>query len=121
MIVLSNAAVDAVIDLGIHVLDARWGLQWFRKEVAIDPGVFARLIGRYQLRPNLVFEVTSSADRLYIRLADQRALRAFPLSEWQFFYKAVGVQVTFEPGSDGHATRLILHQNSVDQIAERVE
>jgi D-alanyl-D-alanine-carboxypeptidase/D-alanyl-D-alanine-endopeptidase len=46
--------------------------------------------------------------------------RAFPASEWHFFYKAVGAQVTFEPGEDGHAARLILHQNSIDQIAERI-
>jgi D-alanyl-D-alanine-carboxypeptidase/D-alanyl-D-alanine-endopeptidase len=37
-----------------------------------------------------------------------------------FFYKRVGAQVTFEPGEDGRAARLILHQNSNDQIAERI-
>jgi len=37
-----------------------------------------------------------------------------------FFYKCVGAQVTFEPGEDGRAARPILHQNSADQIAERI-
>lgn len=87
----------------------------------MDPACFARLLGRYRLRPNWDFEVTSAADRLYIRLADQAALRAFPISEWHFFYKCVGAQVTFEAGEDGRAARLILHQNSMDQIAERIE
>ena len=118
--VLSNTCIDAVVDLGVHVLDPRCGLTWYRKEVAIDPACFSRLIGRYRLRPNWVFDVTSTADRLYIRLADQPALRAFPASEWHFFYKCVGAQVTFDPGEDGRATRLILHQNSADQIAERI-
>jgi D-alanyl-D-alanine-carboxypeptidase/D-alanyl-D-alanine-endopeptidase len=119
--VLSNTCVDAVVDLGVHVLDSRCGLNWFRKAVAIDPACFARLVGRYRLRPNWVFDVTSTADRLYIRLTDQPALRAFPVSEWHFFYKCVGAQVTFEPGEDGRASRLILHQNSADQIAERID
>lgn len=119
--VLSNTCIDAVVDLGIHVLDGRCGLNWYRKENAVDPSCFARLLGRYRLRPNWDFEVTSAADRLYIRLADQAALRAFPISEWHFFYKCVGAQVTFEAGEDGRAARLILHQNSMDQIAERFE
>lgn len=118
--VLSNACIDAVVDLGVHVLDPRCGLIWYRKEVAVDPACFARLLGRYQLRPNWVFDVTSTAGRLYIRLADQPALQAFAISEWQFFYKCVGAQVTFEAGEDGRAARLILHQNSTDQIAERI-
>lgn len=120
VVVLSNSVIDAVVDLGVHVLDSRCGMQWFRKEVTVDPISFARLVGRYQLRPNFVFEVILTADRLYIRLAQQQALRAFPASEWHFFYKAVGAQVTFEPGEDGRAARLILHQNGIDQIAERI-
>lgn len=119
--VLSNTCIDAVVDLGVHVLDRRCGLNWYRKENAVDSACFARLLGRYRLRPNWDFEVTSAADRLYLRLADQAALRAFPISEWHFFYKCVGAQVTFEPGEDGRAARLILHQNSMDQIAERIE
>jgi D-alanyl-D-alanine-carboxypeptidase/D-alanyl-D-alanine-endopeptidase len=118
--VLSNARIDAVVDLGGHALDPRCGLIWYRKEVVIDPACYARLVGRYRLRPNWVFDVTTTTDRLYIRLADQPALQAFPVSEWNFFYKCVGAQVTFEPGEDGRATRLILHQNSADQIAERI-
>jgi serine-type D-Ala-D-Ala carboxypeptidase/endopeptidase len=118
--VLSNASIDAVVDLGVHVLDPRYGLIWYRKEIPIDTACFARLVGRYRLRPNWIFDVTSTAGRLYIRLADQEALRTFPISEWQFFYKCVGAQVTFEPGEDGRAARLILHQNSTDQIAERI-
>jgi CubicO group peptidase (beta-lactamase class C family) len=117
--VLSNACIGAVVDLGIHVLDPRCDLIWPRKEVPIDPAWFARLVGRYQLDPDRVFDVTSTADRLYVRLADQPAFRVFPTSEWHFFYKSVVAQVTFEPGEDGRAVRLILHQNGT-QIAERI-
>jgi serine-type D-Ala-D-Ala carboxypeptidase/endopeptidase len=118
--VLSNTCVDAVVDLGGHALDPRCGLNWYRKEVVIDPACFARLVGSYRLRPKMVFDVTSTANRLYLRLADQPAFRVFPTSEWHYFYKNVGAQVTFEPGEDGLAARLILHQNNTDQIAERI-
>jgi CubicO group peptidase (beta-lactamase class C family) len=119
--VLSNArTVGSVVDLGIHVLDPRCDLICPRKEVAIDPACFARLVGRYQLRRGRVFDVTSAAERLYVQFADQPAMRVFPTSEWHFFYRRVDAQVTFVPGEDGRAARLILHQNSTDKIAERI-
>jgi D-alanyl-D-alanine-carboxypeptidase/D-alanyl-D-alanine-endopeptidase len=116
--VLSNASIDAVVDLGIHVLDPRCDLSSYRKEIAIDPACLARLVGRYQLSPNWVFDVTSTGDRLHVPLADQH--RVFPTSEWHFFHKSAPVQLTFEPGEDGRAARLILHQNGIDRIAERI-
>jgi D-alanyl-D-alanine-carboxypeptidase/D-alanyl-D-alanine-endopeptidase len=116
--VLSNASIDAVVDLGIHALDPRRDLMSYRKEIAIDPACLARLVGRYQMR-DWVFDVTSTGDRLHVPLADQH--RVFPASEWHFFHKSAPVQLTFEPGEDGRAARLILHYpNSADQIAERI-
>jgi serine-type D-Ala-D-Ala carboxypeptidase/endopeptidase len=116
--VLSNASIDAVVDLGIHVLNPRRDLMPYRKEVAINPACLGRLVGRYQLG-DWVFDVTSTGDRLHVRgLADQP--RVFPTSEWHFFYKSAPLQLTFEPGEDGRAARLILHHNGADQIAERI-
>jgi D-alanyl-D-alanine-carboxypeptidase/D-alanyl-D-alanine-endopeptidase len=117
VVVLSNTSIDAVVDLGIHVLNPRRDLMSYPKEVAIDPACLARLVGRYQLK-DWVFDVTSTGDRLHAPLADQH--RMFPTSEWHFFYKSAPVQVTFEPGEDGRAVRLILHHNGTDQIAERI-
>jgi CubicO group peptidase (beta-lactamase class C family) len=117
VVVLSNASIDAVVDLGIHVLDPCCDLMSYRKEVAIDPTCLARLVGRYQLK-DWVFDVTSTGDRLHVPLADQH--RVFPTSEWHFFHKSAPVQLTFEPGEDGRAARLILHHNGTDQIAERI-
>jgi serine-type D-Ala-D-Ala carboxypeptidase/endopeptidase len=117
VVVLSNASIDAVVDLGIHVLDPCCDLMSYRKEVAIDPTCLARLVGRYQLK-DWVFDVTSTGDRLHVPFADQH--RVFPTSEWHFFHKSAPVQLTFEPGEDGRAARLILHHNGTDQIAERI-
>jgi hypothetical protein len=67
-----------------------------------------------------MFEVTSRDGRLSVRRSDQSALRTFPMSAWDFFHKAVNSQLTFEPVGDGHAARLVLRQNGMDQIAERI-
>jgi serine-type D-Ala-D-Ala carboxypeptidase/endopeptidase len=120
VVVLSNAGIDAVVDLGVHVLDKRFARHWYRRETVVDPVGFERLVGRYQAGPNTVFEVTTRDDRLYVRPSGENALRAFPMSEWYFFHKAVNAQLTFEPDGEGHAARLVLHQNGTDQIAERI-
>jgi CubicO group peptidase (beta-lactamase class C family) len=120
-VVLANASTGACGDLGIHLCDPRWALHWFRQPIAVDPACFDRLLGRYRMRPGLLFDVTRNGDRLMVQLTGQAALRVFPLSEWHFFYKVVGAQVTFDPGPDGRAARLILHQNSRDQAADRIE
>lgn len=120
VVVLANASTGACADLGIHLCDPRWALHWFRQPAAVDPACFDRLLGRYRMRPGLVFDVTRRGDRLLVQITGQAALRVFPLSEWRFFYKVVGAQITFEPGPDGRAARLILHQNSRDQGADRI-
>jgi serine-type D-Ala-D-Ala carboxypeptidase/endopeptidase len=118
--VICNSAVDAVADLGAHLQDTRTGMLWYRKEVAINQSALAGLVGRYRMNPKYVFEITISENRLYAQLTGQRAYRLFPASKWHFFYKVAGAQITFERGKDGRAARLILHQNSRDQIAERI-
>ncbi|AOO82647.1 serine hydrolase [Bosea vaviloviae] len=124
IVVLSNSNVDAVVDLGVHILDTRCSPLWFRKEAAVDSAVFTRLIGRYQISPRRVLEVTNSDGRLFVRHTGE-AIRLFPSSEWQYFYRAINAQITnaqitFEPGDDGRAARLILHENGSDRIAVRV-
>lgn len=118
IVVLSNSNVDAVVDLGVHILDARCSPLWFRTEASVDPAVFTRLIGRYRINPFRMLDVTRSGDRLFVRYTGEPT-RLFPASEWQYFYKAVNAQITFEPGDDGQAARLILHENGSDQIAVR--
>jgi CubicO group peptidase (beta-lactamase class C family) len=115
--VLSNASIDAVVDLGAHVLNPSRDLIAYPKAIAIDPACLARLVGRYQLN-DWVFDVTSRGDRLLVPIGDQH--RVFPTSQWHFFHRSAPVQLTFEPGADGHATRLILHHNGTNQIAERI-
>ena len=120
-VVLANASTGACADLGLHLCDPHQSQQRFRQPVAMDPAGPDRLLGRYRMRPGLLFDVTRRSDRLLVQHTGQVALRVFPLSEWHFFYKVVDAQITFEPGPDGRAAQLILHQNSRDQMTERIE
>ena len=125
VVVLSNAGTArGVDDIGLHLLYTTLPLMpppKERKEITVDPNIFNRYVGRYELTPALIFVVTREGDRLFVRLAEQSKLEAFAESERDFFYKDVDAQVTFEVNGEGRATGLVLHQNGRDYHAARIE
>lgn len=118
VVVLSNTSTaTGVDDIGIQLLSGKKPA----KEMKLDPAVLDRYVGRYQLAPQFVLTVTREGDRLFVQATGQPRLEVFPRGERDFFYKVVDAQLTFETGSDGRATRVILHQNGRDVPGPRVE
>jgi D-alanyl-D-alanine-carboxypeptidase/D-alanyl-D-alanine-endopeptidase len=91
-----------------------------RKELVLDAKLLDRYVGRYRLTPNFIITVIRDDDRLFAQATNQHALRIYPESDRQFFYRAVDAQITFVPDGDGPAASLILHQNGRDRLAPRV-
>ncbi len=127
VIVLSNAFTPTgVDDFGLHLLNPNLPLANLEPpkqhtEIHIDPELLDNYTGRYQLTPNLIFEITREGDRLFAqgfaqlpqsRPGDQTALPKFELfaeGEKKFFARVSDKQITFETGADGRATLLILY------------
>ena len=121
VVVLSNSG-DSVDDLGFHLLDSRYRLvvpPAYRTAVEVDPAIYDDYAGQYRLAENVVFTVTRDGDRLYVQLTGQPRFEVFPESETRFFYRVVDAQITFGRGDDGSVDHLVLHQNDMDQRAER--
>ena len=122
VVVLSNSG-DSVDDLGFHLLEQGYRLVLppaFRTVVEVDPAVYDDYVGRYQLAENVVFAVTRQGDRLFVQLTGQPRFEVFPESETTYFYRVVDAQITFGRGEDGSVDHLVLHQNDMDQRAERL-
>ena len=122
VVVLSNSG-DSVDDLGFHLLDSRYHLVLppaFRTVVEVDPAVYDDYAGRYELAENVVFTVTRQGDSLYVQITGQPRFEVFPESETTYFYRVVDAQITFGRGDDGSVDHLVLHQNDMDQRAERI-
>jgi D-alanyl-D-alanine-carboxypeptidase/D-alanyl-D-alanine-endopeptidase len=126
VVVLSNAA-NGVDDIGFHLLNPKLPLAnpeppKQRTEIHIDPKLLDNYTGRYQVTPNLVFEVTRDGGRLFAqgfaqlpqnRPADLTGLPKFELlaeGEKNFFTGVSDSRITFETGPDGRAASLILHR-----------
>ena len=120
VVVLSNAATQiGGFDIGLHLLDSKWPLATIeppkqRTEIPIDPKLLDYYTGRYQLTPDLIFEVTRDGDRLFGQTFAQATagpkFELFAESENTFFAKVSNNQITFETGPEGRATSVILNR-----------
>lgn len=126
VVVLSNTSTaPGVDDIGMHLLNPKFPLANFKParqhtEITLDSTVLDRYAGRYQLAPNFILEVTRDGGHMFAQATGQPKLEIFPEGEKDFFLKVVDAQLTFETGSDGVATKVVLHQNGRDVPGARL-
>jgi CubicO group peptidase (beta-lactamase class C family) len=90
-------------------------------QVPVDPKLFDGYVGRYQLAPNFILTVTRQGDHLFVQATGQSNFEVFAEGPKDYFYKVVDAQITFEADTQGKVTALVLHQNGMDQRAQRVD
>jgi hypothetical protein len=129
VVVLTNA--DGVIgpdDIGRHVLNPDFPVLQNvpsaptpRRETRVDPSVFDRYVGRYQLAPALILTVGRQGNRLFTQFTGEPPFELFAESETDYFLKAADAQFTFESDGTGKVTAVLLRLNGTAQRAPRVE
>jgi len=77
-------------------------------------------VGRFQLAPNVLFEITLRGETLFAKLTGQATLPVFGDAPDHFVYEVVPAALTFHRDATGHVTALTLHQNGRDQRAPRL-
>jgi CubicO group peptidase (beta-lactamase class C family) len=87
-----------------------------------DPGNVTpeRLVGRYQLLPNFIFDVRNDNGRLMVGITNQPTQEVFADSPTKWSYRGVDARLEFHLRSKGPAYALTLHQNGNPQRAKRV-
>jgi CubicO group peptidase (beta-lactamase class C family) len=122
VVVLSNTFTPfGVDDIGRHLLDPTLTLSKTHKEITVDPSLFDRYVGRYELAPDFTIAVTRDGTHLFGEATGQPRVELFAESDREYFVKEVDAQVTFEVDGQGHATALILHLNGADTRGRRIE
>ncbi|RPJ02992.1 MAG: DUF3471 domain-containing protein, partial [Candidatus Aminicenantes bacterium] len=91
-----------------------------RKEVAVDPKLYDRLVGDYELAPQFTLTVLRRGDKLISQATGQSEVELFPESETRFFLKVVDAQVDFVIDASGAVTGLVLHQGGQDLPARKI-
>ena len=80
----------------------------------------ARLVGRYKLNPNFIFDVKDQDGRLMVGITNQPTQEVFPDSATHWSYKGVKATLEFKLRKKGAAKSLVLHQNGIKQTAKRM-
>ena len=129
VVALSNAGTQGgVDDIGRHLLDASLPLTQStapppvtRTQITLDPAVFDRYVGRYQLAPAAFITISRDGQRFIGQLTGQPQFEMFAESDRKFFLKVVDAQFSFESDGQNKATAVVLHQLGVEQRAPRIE
>ena len=84
------------------------------KQVAINPAVLARYVGRYRFSPDVVLTIARQRNVLYVQENDEPSQELGAGSESWFFSKSADDEYSFEMDSSGRVTALILHTGGKD-------
>lgn len=88
--------------------------------VSIDPRLLDGYVGRYRFTPKAILTISRQGDQLFEQLTGQPKFPIYPYGPKDFFLTVVAAQITFVTGPHGRATKLVLHQNGLDQTAPRI-
>lgn len=112
--ILANTARGEFDALGERLIRLLHGLAVKPLEielpVAVERALLARLAGRYLMSPGVEFAVALGERGLTARLTGQPALRLYPRSPTEFFYRAVTASIAFELEGDA-VKALVLRQD----------
>jgi serine-type D-Ala-D-Ala carboxypeptidase/endopeptidase len=126
--VLSNAAsAGGIPDIGYHLLDGRYPLLTSEQPlmqpptqpmtVVVSDDVLEGHVGRYQLTPNVMVEITREGKQLYADKTGVGRIAIFPESPLQYFCKEVDyyelpadTRLIFSVGNGGATIGLTLRQ-----------
>jgi uncharacterized protein YneR len=81
-----------------------------RQTVTLDPAVYDRYVGRYEIAPGFSITVSREADRLMVQATGQDNIEICPESSTSFFLKDVDARIEFVQDAGGTVTGLVLHQ-----------
>jgi CubicO group peptidase (beta-lactamase class C family) len=91
-----------------------------RKTIVLEPAIFDRLVGEYELAPSFIITIYREGSRFMAQVTGQGVFEIFAESETRFFLKAVPAQVEFKLGADGKAESLVLNQGGQAMPAKKI-
>ncbi|MEZ6091472.1 MAG: serine hydrolase [Pirellulaceae bacterium] len=125
IVVLANTAEATLVDqIAERLIQRTAGMKVLPpsldREIKVDAEQMQRLVGRYQLTPELIFDVQVQDNRLMVELTNQPRFQVYAKTPILWFYKVVDAQLEFELESSGPAKAIILHQFGLKQKATRL-
>jgi CubicO group peptidase (beta-lactamase class C family) len=87
----------------------------------LDTKTKQSFVGKYQLTPNSVMNVTLEGDQLFTQNNNQAKRALYPESPTQVFFKDFDAEILFQLSSDGQARSATIRQDGQDRVAPRID
>lgn len=133
VVALANSGAEpAATDIALHILVGAPAVATppvapappppvVRTEVALPAAELDRVVGRYELLPNLIMTVARRDGGLTATLSNAPTLPIFAEAPLSFFWKAVNAQVRFTTDESGKVTGAELTQDGQRLAAKKLE
>lgn len=89
--------------------------------ITLAPEVLIQYIGKYQLQPGFIIEVTTKGNQIFAQATGQPQFEIFPEKEDAFFLKVVTANMDFNKDENGKIISLTLHQGGQDMEGKKIE
>ncbi|MEM1260759.1 MAG: serine hydrolase, partial [Bacteroidota bacterium] len=89
--------------------------------VELPAKVLNQYIGKYELQPNFIIEITVEGDQIFAQATGQPKLEVFAEKEDHFFLKVVAAQLVFQRSEDNKVTGVTLLQGGQEMSGKRME
>ena len=85
------------------------------KEVAVDPKILDRYVGRYSIPPDVILKITRGPNgHLFVQENDETPQELVPESDRAFFSTTSTDEYSFDVDAYGHTTQMILRADGKD-------
>ncbi|MEO1402322.1 MAG: serine hydrolase [Cyanobacteria bacterium J06635_1] len=108
-------------DLAAILFGAPYELPTQAEEIEVDPALYEKYVGTYQLLPDMQVTMRVEEGQLVGQATGQDSFVLYPSSEIDFFAKIVDVTVTFSLSEDGIVEGFTLRQLGQDLFAPKID
>jgi CubicO group peptidase (beta-lactamase class C family) len=122
VVVLTNSTAS-VDDIGFHLLDPDTPLTAIQSKaeaIAVPEATLARYVGKYELSPDFMIEITREGTRLFGQATGQGRFELFAKNDAEFFLTVLEARITFQ-ANENEVKSLTLFQNGQETIGKRME
>ncbi|EDP69763.1 beta-lactamase [Flavobacteriales bacterium ALC-1] len=96
------------------------GVSEYEKDVIVPDAILQSYIGKYELQPEFIIEITKEGSQLKAKATGQSILDIFPKSENEFYLKVVDAMLTFNKNAAGEVESVTLFQGGREMTGKKL-
>ena len=119
LVILANASVR-LDDLGRHLLDPDFPLEYVRPQVKVPIKTLDRYTGRYQLETDRVMHISRVGKTLFAHVTGRPSVELHAETKTRFAYDVIDAQIEFVVAGDAPANALVMTMRETTRRAPRI-